>query len=88
MFITTIDIAVHWGVLRYLRKEIQASIFILIFAIVFDIIILGAFLMIKVQTDLLVVYISIMAMVSIFGLEKLYLKFRGGEKNKLNAILP
>ena len=76
----TMDIAIHWGVLRYLRKEIHANIFILLSAIVFDIIILGAFLMIKIQTDILVVYVSIIAMISIFGAEKLYLKWADREE--------
>tara|TARA_R110002096_G_scaffold425908_1_gene635005 strand:- start:783 stop:1136 length:354 start_codon:yes stop_codon:yes gene_type:complete len=34
LFYLCMDIAVHWGVLRYLRKEIHANIFILSFAIV------------------------------------------------------
>ena len=76
IFYLAMDITIHWGVLRYLRKDIQANIYIIICAIVFDIIILGAFLIIKAQTDLFVVYVSIIAMVSIFGLEKLYLKWR------------
>ncbi len=80
IFYLTMDIAIHWGVLRYLRKEIHANIFILLFAIAFDIIILGAFLVIKIQTDILVVYVSILAMITIFGAEKLYLKWAEKEK--------
>jgi amino acid transporter len=80
IFYLTMDIAIHWGVLRYLRKEIQANIFILLIAIAFDIIILGAFLIIKIQTDILVVYVSILAMITIFSAEKLYLKWHRGNQ--------
>jgi amino acid transporter len=44
IFYIIMDIAIHWGVLRYLRKEIGANPIVLISAIVLDAIVLGAFI--------------------------------------------
>ena len=74
IFYLIMDIAVHWGVFRYLRKEINANAFILIAAIVMDVVVLGAFLMIKAQTDMLVIYVSLIAIAFIFIGERLFLK--------------
>ena len=74
IFYIIMDIAVHWGVFRYLRKQINANAFILIAAIVMDVVVLGAFLMIKAQTDMLVIYVSIAAIAFIFIGERLFLK--------------
>ena len=74
IFYIIMDIAVHWGVFRYLRKQINANAFILIAAIVMDVVVLGAFLMIKAQTDMLVIYVSIAAIAFIFIGERLFLR--------------
>jgi amino acid transporter len=74
IFYIIMDIAVHWGVFRYLRKEINANSFVLLTAIVMDIVVLGAFLMIKAQTDMLVIYVSVIAIAFIFIGERLFLK--------------
>lgn len=74
IFYMTMDIAVHWGVFRYLRKEINASAFILISAIIFDVIILGAFLIVKAQTDMMVIYAAIIGMLLIFIGERYFLR--------------
>jgi hypothetical protein len=36
------DIAIHWGVLRYLRKDIKANIWVPATAIILDLLVLGA----------------------------------------------
>ena len=59
IFYIIMDIAVHWGILRNLRKEIEASSLILITAIVLDIVVLGAFIYIKIQSDLTVIWTSL-----------------------------
>ena len=74
IFYIVMDIAVHWGILRYLRKEIKANAAILITAIVMDVVVLGAFLMIKAQTDMLVIYVSIASIIFIFAGERLFLR--------------
>lgn len=74
IFYLVMDILVHWGVLRYVRKEIKANPIILVTAIVLDILVLGALLIIKVQTDMLVIYAAIAGAALVFGGEKLFLK--------------
>jgi amino acid transporter len=74
IFYLVMDIAVHWGVFRYLRKEIKANGYILLTAIAMDIVVLGAFLKIKIASDIFVVIVSISAMVIIFFAEALYLR--------------
>ncbi len=68
------DILIHLGAFRDLRHEIDASGTILILAIVFDVPVLGAFLWIKVQTDILIVAIAVVATLAIFALEYLFLR--------------
>jgi len=71
------DIAVHWGVFRHLRTEISASGIILIMAIAFDLLVLIALLMIKAQSDVLVIYAAIAGIALVFVGERLFLGRRG-----------
>lgn len=77
IFYLAMDIAVHWGVFRYLRKEINARATILITAIVFDVVVLGAFLAVKAATDMMVVYVSLSGIVLVFIGERLFLRETG-----------
>ena len=74
IFYIIMDIAIHWGVFRYLRKEINANAFILITAIILDVVVLSAFLIVKVQSDMLVIYVSLAGMAIIFAGERLFLR--------------
>lgn len=74
IFYLVMDIAVHWGVFQHLRKDIEANGYILLTAIGMDIIVLGAFLKIKLSTDPFVVMVSLSAMALIFIAEALYLR--------------
>jgi amino acid transporter len=74
IFYLIMDIAIHWGVFRYLRREVRANPVILIVAIVFDIVVLGAFLAIKVETDILIVVVALIGLVVIFAGEWLFLR--------------
>ncbi len=84
IFYIVMDIIVQWGVFRHLRKEIKANSFILLSAIILDIMVLGAFLMIKAQTDMLVIYVSIAAMILVFAGERWFLSWNlaGNEGEK------
>ncbi|NOZ65732.1 MAG: APC family permease [Alphaproteobacteria bacterium] len=75
VFYIVMDIIVQWGVFRYLRKEIKANSLVLLIAIGMDIVVLGAFLMIKAQTDMLVIYVSIIIMALVFAGERLFLRW-------------
>tara|TARA_R110002124_G_scaffold266813_2_gene433825 strand:- start:11717 stop:13048 length:1332 start_codon:yes stop_codon:yes gene_type:complete len=76
IFYLIMDIAVHWGVLRYLREDVKANALVLITALVMDVVVLAAFLIIKAQTDMLVIYVALAGVILIFGAEKLFLRAR------------
>lgn len=75
------DIAVHWGVYRYLRKGIHANGFVLITAIVLDVVVLTALLIVKASSDILVIYASLAAMVFIFGGLGLFLRRQSNDQS-------
>ena len=79
IFYLIMDIGIHWGVFRHLRKEVGANPAILLSAIVIDLIVLGAFLIAKAETDILIVAISAIVLASVFGGEWLYLRSRPQE---------
>ena len=68
------DIGIHWGILKNLKKDIKANTYIIATAIFLDLVVLGAFLYIKASSDLLVVVVSAVLMVLIFTGEKWFLK--------------
>lgn len=79
IFYLIMDMAVHWGVLRRLRQEVAANPAILITAIVLDLVVLAAFLIVKIKSDPLVLYVSLAGLVLIFGGERLFLAWREEE---------
>jgi amino acid transporter len=76
IFYIVMDIAVQWGVFRYLRREIKAKAFILIAAIVLEVVVLAALLVIKASTDQVVIYVAIGGIILIFASERLFLRSR------------
>lgn len=75
IFYLIMDIAVHWGILRYLRHEIGARLAILITAIILDLIVLAGFIYIKIQSDPLVVGVAGVVMLVILIVEVLFLRY-------------
>ncbi len=76
IFYILMDIAIHWGVFRHVRERVGANPVILISAIVFDVIVLGAFIWIKIQSDMLVIYASLVGIALVFAGERWYLQHR------------
>jgi len=74
IFYIIMDITIHWGVFRYLRKEVMASGVVLLTAIVLDIVILSAFLIVKVEQDITVVYTALLGILFIVIGERVFLK--------------
>lgn len=74
IFYIVMDIAVHWGILRHLRREVAASAVVLITAIAMDVVILAALLIIKAASDVVVLYAAVAGIVLIFGGERLFLR--------------
>lgn len=73
IFYITMDIAVHWGVFRRLRIEVGANGTILIAAMLFDVVVLGALLWIKATSDPFVIYAALIGFALIFSGERLFL---------------
>lgn len=76
IFYLVMDITIHWGVLKYLRKEVNAKAVIVVTAILLDTIVLGAFLWIKGSSDTTVVIVSAILIILIFAMEHWFLKRR------------
>jgi amino acid transporter len=66
IFYIIMDIAFHWGILRKLRKEIKANVWILSTAIILDLIVLGGFLWVKIQQDTFIIWASMLGISLIF----------------------
>jgi hypothetical protein len=76
VFYLVMDMIVHWGVLRHLRKDVEANAAILIVAIVLDMIVLTAFLVMKSQSDPMIIWVACVGIVAIFGAERFFLQAR------------
>lgn len=74
IFYIIMDIGIHWGVFKHLRKDVGANAAILITAIVLDLVVLGAFIWVKMQSDMLVIWASLIGLVLVFAGEKFFLK--------------
>jgi len=74
IFYIVMDIFIHWGVFKHLREEVAAKTWVLITAIILDVIVLGAFLWVKAKSDILIVWISLIGLALVFGAEKWFLK--------------
>jgi amino acid transporter len=70
----TMDVIIQWGVFRHLRNTISLNPVIILTAILIDVVVLGAFLITKAQSDMLIIYTSIFVTVAIFIGEKVFLK--------------
>lgn len=72
-FYLVMDILIHWGVWRNLRKDIGARASVLLTAIVLDVVVLGAFAALKWQSDPLIVVIALVGMTAVFLFERVFL---------------
>ncbi|MBB3892976.1 amino acid transporter [Phenylobacterium haematophilum] len=74
IFYIIMDISIHWGLLRHLRKETGASAAILLTAIVLDVVVLSALLIIKGRADPTVIYVAVAGLAALFGGERIFLR--------------
>lgn len=74
IFYIIMDIAVHWGIFRYLRAETGARAGILLTAIVFDVVVLAALVYVKGSSDMVVIFAAIVGLIIIFAGERLFLQ--------------
>ncbi len=73
IFYLIMDIAIHWGLLRYLLKDVKAKPFIPICAILLDVVILGAFIQLKLVNDPLVVGVALIGFAVILIAQRLFM---------------
>ncbi|KAA8981982.1 APC family permease [Halospina sp. K52047b] len=73
IFYLIMDIAIHWGVLRYLKQEVGANGAILVTAILLDLLVLGGFIWVKLVTDPVVIGVAALAMAVILFVESVFL---------------
>lgn len=74
IFYLVMDMAIHWGVLRHLRAEVEASAPVLVTAIVLDALALAAFLFVKGSSDPLIVGVSLSGIAIVFAFERFFLR--------------
>ena len=72
-FYLIMDMIVHWGVLRFMRKEVEAKAFVIVLALLFDAVVLVAFTAMKLQSDPLIVVYAVIAITSVFVFQRIYL---------------
>ncbi len=73
IFYLIMDIAIHWGLFRYLLKETKATPVIPLIAITLDVIILATFLLLKYDSDPLVIIVSLLGFVAILIAQRLFM---------------
>lgn len=76
VFYLTMDVAIHWGVIRRLRRELRVRAWVPATAIVLDLTVLAGFLLVKVRTDPLVIAAAGIAIAVILAGEVLFLNRR------------
>ncbi|MEH6759315.1 MAG: amino acid permease, partial [Parasphingorhabdus sp.] len=76
IFYLVMDIVIHWGVYRHLKEDVEAKGWILLSAIILDLIVLGAFLTMKAASDPMIIAISFAGIAGFFAFEKYYLSTR------------
>jgi amino acid transporter len=79
IFYLMMDMIVHWGVFKHLRKDVNANGTILISALILDLIVLIAFLWVKASSDIFVVIVSVIGIILAFAGEKWFLHWKENE---------
>ena len=84
IFYLIMDIAIHWGLFRYLRKEVKFNPVIPLVAILLDVVVLSAFIYIKFINDPFVIVVSIIGILLIIISERLFMKSHTNEKGVMH----
>lgn len=74
IFYLLMDIAIHWGLLRHLKEKVKANAVIVVSAIALDVVVLIAFIAIKLRSDQLVIWAAAAGLSLIVGFEYLFLR--------------
>lgn len=79
LFYLIMDIIIQWGVYKHLRKKIKANAALLLTTIVLDVIVLAAFIWMKIQSDMLLIIVAAVLLLLIFAGEKWFLHWKENE---------
>jgi amino acid transporter len=74
IFYLIMDVAIHWGLVRYLKKEVDFNPVIPLIAILMDIIVLSSFIYIKYISDPFVLIVAAIGIALIFIFQVLFMK--------------
>jgi len=74
VFYIVMDMAIHWGILRHIRQEVQARAWVLVTALALDAAVLAALLLTQARNDPFVLLIAAAGIVLIFGGEWWFLR--------------
>ena len=74
IFYLIMDIAIHWGVLRYLLEDIGARRWVPVTAIILDLLALGGFVITKLAPDPFVIGVAVVTMILLAAGEQWFLK--------------
>ncbi len=84
IFYLIMDIAIHWGLFRYLKKDVKFNPLIPLMAILLDGIILGAFIYLKYLNDSFVLVVAIIGIVLIILGEQLFMISHTDSEGKMH----
>lgn len=73
VFYLIMDIAIHWGVIRYLREDVEANAWVPAIAIFLDLLALGGFVWVKLNSDPFVIGVAFATMIVIAIGEQIFL---------------
>jgi amino acid transporter len=74
IFYLTMDIAIHWGLVRHLRRQVRANPVVLLIAILFDLVVLGAFVVLKYMSDPLIIWVAAAGFIAILVAQRLFMR--------------
>lgn len=80
VFYLIMDIAIHWGVIRYLREDIKANAWVPATAICLNLLVLGGFVWVKLNSDPFVIGVAVVAMIVIAIAEQIFLKTSAADR--------
>jgi len=84
IFYLLMDISVHWGLVRHLRGTLDFNPVIPVIAIIFDVVILTTFVLLKLETDPLVIAVSAIGFIIVIIAQKLFMKSHTGSDGKMD----
>jgi len=84
IFYLIMDIAIHWGLVRHLKKEVKFNPIIPLTAIIMDVIVLSAFIYLKYINDPFILIVSAIGILLIVISERLFMKSHTDSKGNMN----